>query len=332
MKRANNLIEKIAEPDNLRLAFHKATQGKRYSSQVQAYRAGLDTQLFALRDQLLQKKIEVGDYRYFKVYDPKERQICASAFSEQVLHHALMNVCHAYFERAQVFDSYASRPGKGVHAALRRSFSFHRVGYWFLKLDVRKFFASIDHTVLQRQLYRLFKDKSVLRLFSQIINSYEDASRKGLPIGNLTSQYFANHYLSGLDHFIKEQLSCKSYVRYMDDLVIWDKDKGTLKQKLSIIKSYVEENLHLCLKPSQLNKTGRGLPFCGYILYPHYIRLSRRSKRRYIKKMKLLDEMYRTGEWSEASCQRRAQSLVAFTRHADAIQFRKNNMQSLSTQ
>lgn len=332
MKLANNLIEQIAEPDNLRLAFHKATQGKRYSSQVKAYRAGLDAQLLALRDQLLQEKVEVGDYRYFKVYDPKERQICASAFSEQVLHHALMNVCHPCFERTQIFDSYASRPGKGVHAALRRSFSFHREGYWFLKLDIRKFFASIDHLVLKRQLYRLFKDKSVLRLFSQIIDTYEDEPRKGLPIGNLTSQYFANHYLSELDHFIKEQLYCKSYVRYMDDLVVWDEDKGTLMQKLSVIKRYVEDSLHLRLKLPQLNKAERGLPFCGYILYPHYIRLSRRSKRRYIKKIKLLDEMYRTGEWSEASCQRRAQSIVAFTRHADALQFRKNNMQSLSIQ
>lgn len=213
MKRANHLLEPISDPENLRLAFWKASKGKRYSSEVSEYGNGLEINLLRLRKQIMTAQVEVGDYRFFKVYEPKERQICASAFGEQVLHHAMMNVCHDYFERTQIFDSYASRKGKGTHAALERAKTFTRHSGWFLKLDVKKFFESVHHQVLKKQLERLFKDKQVLDIFCQIINSYEAHSERGLPIGNLTSQYFANHYLSGLDHFIKENLRIKKYVR-----------------------------------------------------------------------------------------------------------------------
>ena len=121
MKRANNLIEPIADPDNLRLAFWKASKGKRHTAEVLTYQANLEDNLLELRAQILRGSVEVGNYRYFKIFEPKERQICASAFREQVLHHALMNICHAYFERDLIFDSYASRKGKGVHAAIKRA-------------------------------------------------------------------------------------------------------------------------------------------------------------------------------------------------------------------
>ena len=121
MKRANNLLLQAADPDNLRLAAWKAAKGKRHSEEVMAWSAGIDEHLSVLREQICSGRVTVGNYRYFKVFEPKERQICASAFGEQVLHHALMNVCHEYFERAQVFDSYASRKGKGTYAAIERA-------------------------------------------------------------------------------------------------------------------------------------------------------------------------------------------------------------------
>ena len=178
--------------------------------------------MLLLRQQLLSGEVEVGDYSYFKIYDPKEREICASAFREQVLHHALMNICHQYFERYQIYDSYASRPDKGVHAALHRAKTYSQRQFWFLKLDVKQFFASIHHTVLKKQLQHLFKDYELLTIFAHIIDSYAASPNRGVPIGNLSSQYFANHYLAGLDHFIKEELRCKRYVRYMDDMVLWN--------------------------------------------------------------------------------------------------------------
>jgi retron-type reverse transcriptase len=296
---------------------------------VTAYRNRLEANLITLREQILTGQVQVGDYRYFKVFDPKERQICAAAFREQVLHHALMNVCHGHFEQAQIFDSYASRPGKGVHAALKRAAGFCRSFAWFLKLDLRKFFESIRHDTLKAQLRRLFKDEMLLFIFDKIIDSYTPDPLKGeagagVPIGNLTSQYFANHYLASLDHFIKERLQSPAYVRYMDDLVLWSNDKAWLKNARHAILDFVENRLHCTLKPELLNATARGLPFLGYLIYPHHIWLTRRSKRRFIRKMDYLNEMYHTCEWDEAACQRHVLPLVAFTRHADSAVFRRN--------
>lgn len=323
-KKAGNLLGSIADPDNLRLAFWKARKGKSYSTEVEAYRKNVEANLFQLRNELLSGVIHVGQYRYFKIYDPKERQICASAFGEQVLHHALMNCCHDTFERWQIGDSYASRKNKGAYAAIEKAKSFTRRYTWFLKLDVRKFFESIAHDVLKHQLRSLFKDASVLDVFNSIIDSYEAHPKRGVPIGNLTSQYFANHYLCSLDHFIKEQLRIKAYVRYMDDMILWENDKEVLQNAYVRIKTFVQTQLHCELKPPQLNYTSRGLPFLGYKLLPFSVKLTQRSKQRFIKKMRYLDEAYQSGKWSESTCQRRVLPLLAFVNHANTKGFRSN--------
>lgn len=329
MRRTNNLINSVADIENLRIAFWKARKGKSYSREVQLYRDALDDNLLKLRTQILETGVEVGRYRYFKVYDPKKRQICASAFSEQVLHHALMNVCHDTFEHTQIFDSYASRKGKGTYAALDRAKVYTREYRFFLKLDVRKFFESIHHGVLKNQLHDLLKDHRVLTILYTIIDSYDaslDGSGRGVPIGNLTSQYFANHYLSGLDHDIKEVLKIKAYVRYMDDMILWHDDKAVLKDTYLAIKQYVETTLQCALKPELLNYCSCGLPFLGYLVFPHHIRLAQRSKKRFIRKWNALQDKYDTGKWSESECQRHLLPLLAFTQHADAKGFRKKVM------
>lgn len=187
MKRANNLLSQIEDIGNLRLAFWKAGKGKRHSGAVLVYQANLEINLRELQRQIRSGHVEVGDYRYFLVYEPKEREICASAFREQVLHHALMNVCHAHFDKKLIDDSYASRKGKGTYAALNRAKGYCKKHAWYLKMDVRKFFASIHHHALKAQLARLFKEERLLRIFYQIIDSYEASPGRGLPIGNLTS-------------------------------------------------------------------------------------------------------------------------------------------------
>jgi RNA-directed DNA polymerase len=323
MKRANQLIERIADPDNLRLACWKAAKGKRYNKQVLAYQEDLDKNLLLLRNQILSGEIDVGNYHYFKIYDPKERNICASAFKEQVLHHALMNICHEYFERKQIFDSYACRKGKGTYAALERAKKFTKRFTYYLKLDVKKYFASIDHQVLNTQLSRMFRETDLGLLLSKIIDSYEDSENRGLPIGNLGSQYFANHFLSGLDHYIKEKLRIKGYLRYMDDMILWHDDKLLLKQVHEEVNYYLKEQLSLDLKPGQLNKSEKGLPFLGYIVFPYNVKLARRSKRRFIKKMKEIEAFYQAGIWDETECQRKGLSLLAFTTHANAKNWRR---------
>lgn len=332
MKRASNLLLRVADPDNLRLAAWKAAKGKRHSQEVMKWSAHAEKHLLALREQILRGQVEVGRYRYFKVYEPKERQICASAFGEQVLHHALMNVCHEHFERVQVFDSYASRKGKGTYAALERAKTFTNKHEWYLKLDVRKFFESISHEVLVLQLARTFKDAAVVGIFEQIIRSYEAGSGRGLPIGNLTSQYFANHYLVGLDRFVKEKLRVRAYIRYMDDMVLWHPEKEALRTAKSAVADYLETELRLSLKPESLNRSSSGLPFLGYHVFPHHVRLLQKSKQRFVRKLRRIEAGYHSGEWDEAKCQRRALPLLAFTGHADAKNLRESILLGLQGQ
>jgi retron-type reverse transcriptase len=322
MQRANHLIEQVIDPDNLRLAFWKASKGKRYAQSVLAYQADLDKNLTSLRQQIINAQVQVGDYRYFKVYEPKERQICASAFREQVLHHALMNICHPVFERAQIFDSYASRKGKGTYAALERAKAYNRQCPWFLKLDVRKFFEILHHEVIKCQLARLFKEEPLLRIFYAIIDSYEAHPDRGVPIGNLTSQYFANHYLSGLDHFIKEQLKIKAYARYMDDMVLWHSEKSVLQHALKEIEAYIATRLQCALKPPVLNRNRHGLPFLGYHLFPYHAHLLQKSKSRFLKKLKFAERQLQENAWSQACFAAHVRPLFAFTAHADTGAFR----------
>lgn len=312
MKRIGFLIEKIAAIDNLRLAFWKAGKGKRYSASVVTYSRDLDKNLLALQAEILSGEVKVGNYHYFKIFEPKERQICASAFQEQVLHHAMMNICHPYFEAYQIDESYASRKEKGTYAAIKKA-KDHTENYdFYLKLDVKKFFDSIPHEVMKQQMRRLFKDARVLQIFDAIIDSYEAAPNLGVPIGNLTSQYFANHFLAVLDHYIKEDLAVAAYVRYMDDMVIWHNDKGKLFAIREKINDFLEKKLQCTLKPEALNFCKKGLPFLGYFIFPHQIRLRQQSKQRFIRKMNLIEMNYHKESWSESHCQRKALPLQQF--------------------
>lgn len=283
----------------------------------------IENHVMQLNSQILKGAVVVGTYRYFTIYEPKERKICASAFGEQVLHHALMNICHDDFERKQIYDSYASRKGKGVHAALERAKQNTSTRRWYLKLDVRKFFESVHHETLIEQLTHLFKDAGVVGIFEQIICSYGASTGRGVPIGNLTSQYFANHYLSGLDHFIKEELRIKRYTRYMDDMVLWSNDKKELLACWKSIEAFVNEKLHCELKAGGLNQSKYGLPFLGYHIFPYHTRLLRQSKQRFIEKIGHVNRRYINGDWLDSKCQRHALPLCAFIAHADAQKFQK---------
>lgn len=305
-------MEKIADPDNLRLAYWKAQRGKSAKPEVLEYQQNLDQHLLHLRAELLGGNVRVGNYHYFKVYDPKERQICAAAFSERVLHHALMNVCHDSFEKYQIYDSYASRTGKGTLAALQRAAFFHTKHTWFMKLDIRKYFDSIDHDVLKSLLSKRFKDYKLMSIFTAIIDSYYTHPSKGLPIGNLTSQYFANHYLAVADHFVKEALQVEGYTRYMDDMVLWSDDKVSLLRKGRELKGFLGSVLQIELKPICLNQTLKGLPYLGYLLYPNFVGLNRNSRTRFKKKLELYENNLNTETWTQKDYQRHVLPLVAF--------------------
>jgi retron-type reverse transcriptase len=280
MKRQNHLFERIVEYENIRLAWTKAIKGKRFSKPVLLYRHNLDKNLEKLRLSLLCGTVTWGPYKQFTITDPKERVISVAPLENRVLHHAIMNIAESAFEKQMVFHTYACRKEKGTHAALRYAFSKSKSFPWFLKLDIRKYFDSIDHDVLKKCLEHIFKDKKLLALFVGIIDSYCTAPGKGVPIGNLSSQYFANLYLSTIDHFILEKLRPRSYVRYMDDFVLWGTNQTELKKALLEIEKFTAANLSVKLKSPVLGKTEYGLPFLGFLIKSSGIYLMQKSKKR----------------------------------------------------
>lgn len=329
MKRARALIPEIACFDNLHLAFYKAKKGKEYKLPVIAYRKHLRANLADLRHQILTGKVDVGNYHYFTIYDPKQRQICAAAFKERVLHHALMNVCHPYFEKYQIFDSYATRIGKGTFKALDRAAYFQKQNKWCQKFDVRKFFDNILHHTLFNMLEHKFKDEVLLGIFGRIIDSYHTKPGGGVPIGNLTSQYFANHYLGLLDHFIKNKLQLRAYIRYMDDFIIWHNSKEILNRSGKTITAFLAEKLGLYLKTSTLNHASRGVAFLGYRVFPEKIYLATRSRKRYRQKLEKFVHLVKNEIWSQDQFQKHAMALNSFAFHANSYYFRKNVLLNL---
>ncbi|MBR5106341.1 MAG: RNA-directed DNA polymerase [Alistipes sp.] len=328
MKRVGNLMPAIAEMDNLMLAFCKARRGKQCKRDVVDYSLNITENLQSLRERIINGTLRVGNYHYFEIFDPKKRTICAASFEERIVHHAVMNVCKERFERHLIFDTYATREGKGVYAAIDRARGAMLKYRYVAKLDVRKYFDSINHDVLKNKLARLFKDRELLQLFGSIIDSYEVLPNVGIPIGNLTSQYFANYYLSALDHYVKEVLRVPVYVRYMDDMLLFADDRSELRAIVSNVEAYLADNLHLSLKPAQVSNVNSGVSFLGYRLLPHRLLLNRRSKLRLVKKFYSYNSMLESGKWNENTYLQHIQPLFAFADKAQTLSLRKRLCES----
>lgn len=320
----SNLLAAIACPDNLRLAFLKAFKGKSGNQQACRFRDNLWEELAAMRSELLSGALCVGDYHFFRIYDPKERMICAASFRERVLHHAIMNICEPFFERYAIHDSYACRTGKGLHRAIDRAQQFCRKYPWYLKLDIRHYFDSIHHETLLKLVAKRLKDRTVLALFEKILASYKTGPGRGLPIGNLVSQHCANLYLGLLDHAVKEERKVPGYLRYMDDFVLFGSDREYLKQQLNWVEEFLATRLKLDLKDNrQLNRCSLGVPFLGFRIFPHTIRLAPRSRARFARKLRQYEQEAENGRLDEAGLARRVTALVSFTQAADAAGFRR---------
>lgn len=330
MKRVGNLMDQIADYDNIQLAFVKSSRGKQAKQEVVEFRNNYDENIIDIRKSLLSGDIQVGNYSYFKIYDPKERLICAASFRERVIHHAIMNVCHQYFDRNLIYDTYATRIGKGVYKALEKAKHAASKYQYVAKLDFRKYFDSIDHEVLKEKLARLFKDKRLLSVFYKIIDSYSVVEGKGVPIGNLTSQYFANYYLSALDHNVKEVINVPVYLRYMDDILVMDNDRAELKNHVRYIQEYSDINLKLRLKEPIYRNANTGTPFLGYVVKPYRLQLNGRSKKRFREKVNRYSKCFERGLMCEDEFQRHLLPLLAFTSYANDKAFQKATTEGIN--
>lgn len=232
---------------NLLLAFRRASTGKRRQPNVAVFEHRLEDHLLDLREELRTHTYQPGPYNSFYIHEPKRRLISAAPFRDRVVHHALCNLIEPIFERTFIADSYANRIGKGTHRALNRAQELVRHYPYMLQCDVRQCFPSIDHAILRQTLARKITDDSVLWLIDRILESGRGVLSeeytmvyfsgddlcavnrpRGLPIGNLTSQFWANVYLNPFDHFVKRTLRCQGYVRYGDDFLLFAADKATL--------------------------------------------------------------------------------------------------------
>ncbi len=327
MKRQTGLFEPITCFDNLLLAARKASRGKRDKPSVAWFEFHLEREILTLEDELLNGRYRPGPFYTFEVRDPKRRRICAAPFRDRVVHHAICNVLEPSFERRLIFDSYACRIGKGTHAAIARAQRFARRYRYVLKCDIRKFFQSVDHAVLKALLSRLFKEPPLLALLGRIIDhAPPDAEPgRGIPIGNLTSQHFANLYLGELDHYLKERRGVKGYIRYMDDVLVFADDKPTLHLWLADIRQFLGENLRLELKEEStlLMPVTEGIPFLGFRIYPGVIRLNARTLRRFRRGLRAREKAYREGRLSDTALADAVASLFAHVAHADTVQLRR---------
>jgi RNA-directed DNA polymerase len=327
VKRSPVSLSDVADWVNLSAAFHRAARGKRTRGDVMAFAANLESELALLREQTLAGAVNVGEFQSFRIRDPKPRLIQAPAFRERVLHHALMAHIGPVIDRTLVFDCYACRDGKGPVAAVKRAQAHARRFSWFCQIDVRSYFASIDHEVLMRALRRRFKNRGLLALMERIVTSAPAAPGRGLPIGALTSQYCANLYLNGLDRLILEQAGARGYVRYMDDLVWWGPSRFAVREILAKARSYAEAELKLEVKtPVRVGQSAHGLCFCGYRILPDRLLLTRRRKQRYAACRRRGELAYARSLISARELQSHYASAYGMTAHADAAVWRREQL------
>lgn len=317
MKSFNNLYEKIYDFENLHLAYLKARRNKRYKKEVLEYSANLEERLIGLHNELIWQSYKPGMYREFFVHDPKTRLILALPFKDRVVHQALYNIIGPIFESTFIEDSFACRIGKGTLAGVMRNEKFllneltKGKKVYCLKMDVRKYFYSINHEVLKKLIQRKIRCKKTLELVDTIIDSTDDP---GIPVGNLTSQLFANIYLNKVDHFIKEILRAKHYVRYMDDMIILSNNKSELWNWFGEIKAFLK-GLHLELNgKTAISNVRNGIDFLGYRQFPYNRILRKRVMKKNYRKF---NKFIKSGTDIE-TVKRSANSLLGQCKHCNS--------------
>ncbi|MEF8713270.1 MAG: reverse transcriptase domain-containing protein [Accumulibacter sp.] len=328
MQRVRIELADLASADNLALAAWKAARGKRQRPEVRRFCAHFDDSIARLRRDILAGVVPYGEYRSFLIHDPKQRLIHAACFADRVLHHAIMNLAGPVFERTLVPSTYACRPGLGVHRAIRQVQAELRRFAWFVKVDVDAYFPSIDHAILERLLARRFKGADFLALLGRIIAACPAAPRRGLPIGSLTSQHFANHYLDGADRFLLAHPLVRAHVRYMDDILCWGDDRQSVRQVAGELREWLQRERHLTLKANvQINRSERGVSYCGARVLRGSLRLTPRKQARYRHGCQRWEAAWLAGVIDEAALQRGYAAVLAPTLHCDSLSWRKRHLE-----
>ncbi|MEO8661916.1 MAG: reverse transcriptase domain-containing protein [Bryobacteraceae bacterium] len=331
----------LASFDNLYQAACEAKKGKRFTDGVARFQQKLAENLVRLRDELLDGSYRPGPYRTFTIYEPAKRFISAAPYRDRVVHHALCAVMAPLFERSFIFDSYANRVGKGTHRALDRCTEYARRYSYVLQGDIRAFFPSIDHQILLDRLARKLRDGRVLELARLILeNSNPQPTaefyfpgdnlftpierRRGLPIGNLTSQFWANVYLDPLDHFFRDELGAPGYIRYVDDFLVFSNDKAVLGLWKEAARHRLE-GLRLVLhdRKSRIYPVIEGVPFLGFRVFAKDRRLLPGSVTRARRRLRRMAKQYQAGGIDMKKVKKSVEAWVAHASHGNTLGLRR---------
>ena len=338
-----DLYEHLTSFENLYTAFLRARAGKRQQASVARFEQNLEIELFDLQDELRAGTYQPGPYRTFYRTEAKRRLISAAPFRDRVVHHALIGQIEGRFERAFIFDSYANRVGKGTHRALDRATHFLRASRYVLPCDVAQFFPSIDHALLRAQLAHRVPEKDVLALMDRILENgvgvldemydmvwfpgddlFVVNRPRGLPLGNLTSQFWANVYLDALDQFVKRQLKCRRYLRYVDDFLLFADDAATLHGwREQIIDFLATRRLTLHTNSAQPRPVHSGLPFLGFTVFPDHRRLKARAGLAYRRRLRALVAAHEAGRVPRQRITASVQGWAAHAAHGDTYGLRR---------
>jgi retron-type reverse transcriptase len=326
-----HLFERITSTENLFTAWEEFRKGKQGRKDVQDFERNFEQNLFRLHRELIAGTYRHQPYSAFTICDPKQRRIHKATVRDRILHHAVFSVLNPIFEPTFIAHSFSCRRSKGTHKAVdaleRMLRSVSRNGTrpcFVLKCDIHQFFASVDHDILLGILEKRLKDEKAIALLREIVESFtaKDPTifgHSGIPIGNLTSQLFANIYLNEFDQFIKQKLKIKRYVRYTDDFVIVAGSYEELEGVLLPIRSFLKEQLHLELHPRKvtIRKYRQGIDFLGYVLLPHHRVLRTRAKRRIVRKLRERVAAHKAGLITKESVEQSLQSYLGVLSHAN---------------
>jgi len=347
MKSYKNLYEKLCSQDNLKLAFSKAKRGKRKRKYVIEFESDLENELHKLKEELENQTYQPKPLKTFVIRDPKTRVISASDFRDRVVHHSLCNIIEPFFDKTFICDCCANRKRKGTSAALQRFDKFMRkvtrngklvknaiddnevVGY-VLKADIKHYFDTVDHEIMMTIISRKIRDEKVLWLIRKILENYNGKILgKGMPIGNLTSQFFANLYLNELDYYVKHILKAKFYLRYVDDFVILHRSREKLILHKWLINNFLKSvKLELHPEKSRVMPLRNGINLLGYRIFYHY-KLLRKSNT--IKAQNKLRQLHSLLEQQKVSADYAVQSLngwLAYAEVGNTYKMRKKMLKS----
>ena len=329
-KTIRNVYDDAVSFEKLLAAHKKARCGKREKKEIIIFELNLESEILRLENELKHGTYKHGDYREFKIYEPKERVIKASKYSDRVMHQWYVeNFIKPYFVPQFIQNSYAGIETRGMHKASKdvqkamRTAKAKWENYYILKMDITKYFQNIDKKILWEILKRKIKDRKLLWLTREIILSTE--GMKGLPLGNYTSQMFANIYLNELDQYAKHKLKCKYYFRYMDDIVILCENKEIAQNTLKEITKLLDERLKLSLNSkTKIFKSVQGVNFCGYKINEHRLKIRNTSKYRMKRKLKKYTRQLKDGEITLPEIQRSIAGWLGYVKHADSYNLRKS--------